>query len=377
MQDPRPRQAPRSLAPPSASLKKEPERGFRYAPLGLGLATLPLVVYGACISRVIDFHWPGLILGVLACGAAFVGAAIGSRGLKRFKPTEKGHGVSQAAFTLGILSPIVSAVLGFFTIYLLAYTGRPLRRGGQARLPEPGTSTGWVEPLPVTLSAPPAVIHAWRVNAAAEAASVAAFAHLANELLAVGAPAGLVEQAHVNALDEVRHARQCFGLAAAMDGSAVGLAPFPAATLARDKKLDVASLAAESVVESCVIESASARVAAVLASRSEIPGAIRAVLEPMAVDEARHAAHGWEIVTWCREMGGNAVDEAVRGALARMDAASARALVEDDSLERWGIAGPTLWRQCVSEALADARELLGSEPSHHAKLTDDWPRAAA
>jgi hypothetical protein len=359
MPDPRPRPLPKSVAPSTAELKKEPARGFRYAPLGLGLAALPLVVNGACISGVLALKPPTLLLGVLACGAAFVGAAIGSRGLQRLQPAEKGRGVARAAFILGLLSPIVSAVLGF-TFYLLAYTGRPLRRGGQARLPRPGTSEGWVAPLPVTLSAPPAVIHAWRVNAAAEAASVAAFAHLANELLAVGAPAALIEQAHVNALDEIRHARLCFGLAAAMDGSRVGLAPFPAATLPRDKKLDVVSLAAESVVESCVIESASARVAAILAARGELPGEIRAVLEPMAADEARHAAHGWEIVRWCLEVGGAAVEEAVRVALARMDAASTKALVEDDSLERWGIAGPTLWRQCVTDALADTRQKLSA-----------------
>jgi hypothetical protein len=79
----------------------------------------------------------------------------------------------------------------------------------------------------------------------------------------------------------------------------------------------------------------------------------------MAADEARHAAHGWEIVRWCLEVGGAAVEEAVRVALARMDAASTKALVEDDSLEQWGIAGPSLWRQCVADALADARERMG------------------
>jgi hypothetical protein len=196
MPDPRPRPIPKSPAPPSTSVQEKPERGARYAPLALGLATLPLVMYGACISRVLDFNLPSLILGVLACGAAFFGATLGARGLRELKPAEKGYGVSKAALVLGVTSPLVSTVLGYFTVYMQALVGRPLRRGGEARLPEPGSCAGWVEPVPVFLSAPPAVAHAWRLNAAAETASVAAFAHLANELLAVGAPAPLVEQAH-------------------------------------------------------------------------------------------------------------------------------------------------------------------------------------
>jgi hypothetical protein len=220
-------------------------------------------------------------------------------------------------------------------------------------------NSGWVEDLGTAIEAPPAVATAWRANAATEAASVAAFAHLSNELLALGAPAHLIEKAHADALEEIRHARLCYGLAAAVDGQTLGPASFPAAAQPRDGRLDFAALAAECIVESCLLESASARVAAALASRRDLPGEIRTVLDTITVDEARHAAHGWEIVAWCREVGGPTIDAAMRQALTRVEVASPMASVEHDALESWGIAGPTLWRRCIAEALADVQVRLG------------------
>jgi hypothetical protein len=223
---------------------------------------------------------------------------------------------------------------------------------------------------------------AWRANAATETASVAAFAHLANELLALGAPAHLVEKAHAAALDEIRYARLCYGLASAMDGKAIGPASFPAAVRPRDGSLDLAALASECIVESCLFETASARVAAVLALHRDVPGEIRAVLDTITTDEARHADHGWEIVAWCREVGGPPVDAAMRQALARVNVASATAPVDHYEFERWGVAGHALWRRCISEVLADTHARLGTDSARQAacsttcRIRLDAPRGA-
>src|SRR5262249_6350017 len=56
---------------------------------------------------------------------------------------------------------------------------------------------------------------AWTASALFEHASVASFSRVSLELMAAGAPADLVELAHLAALDEIRHARLCFALAAA------------------------------------------------------------------------------------------------------------------------------------------------------------------
>jgi hypothetical protein len=50
------------------------------------------------------------------------------------------------------------------------------------------------------------------------------------ELLALGAPAELVEKAHVAALDEIEHARICFALASAYGGERYGPGPLDAVT---------------------------------------------------------------------------------------------------------------------------------------------------
>src|SRR6185437_10815965 len=53
----------------------------------------------------------------------------------------------------------------------------------------------------------------WTVLALLEHASVASFARVSLQLLAVGAPGDLVGATHQAALDEIRHARLCFALA--------------------------------------------------------------------------------------------------------------------------------------------------------------------
>ncbi len=57
-------------------------------------------------------------------------------------------------------------------------------------------------------------------STAFEHASVAAFARLAIDRMIHGAPAELVDAAHVAARDEIRHAQQCYGIASAFAGCA-------------------------------------------------------------------------------------------------------------------------------------------------------------
>lgn len=74
--------------------------------------------------------------------------------------------------------------------------GRPFRVAGHARVAD-------------------AVVKAWTTAARAEHASVASFARFTLQLLHLGAPADLVADAQQAGLDEVRHARLCFGVAVA------------------------------------------------------------------------------------------------------------------------------------------------------------------
>ena len=155
---------------------------------------------------------------------------------------------------------------------------------------------------------------AWTADALLEHASIAAFSRFSLELLAVGAPADLVMAAHRAALDEVRHARICFALAAGYAGAPLGPSRFPfdgALTLSGD----LASLAKATAREGCIGETLSAIIAAEQLARATDP-AVRRALSAIAEDEARHAELAWRTVAWAIDRGGEAVRDAVAGVFA-------------------------------------------------------------
>lgn len=152
----------------------------------------------------------------------------------------------------------------------------------------------------------------WAEDAALEHASIASFARFSMDLLAMGAPAALVDAAHRAALDEVRHARISFALASAYRGAPVAPSVFPfggAVTLAPD----LAALAAATAIEGCVGETLSAIIASEQLAAATDP-AVRRALAAIAEDEARHAELAWRTVAWAVEVGGDEVRAAVRAA---------------------------------------------------------------
>ncbi|MDI1481455.1 ferritin-like domain-containing protein [Polyangium sp. y55x31] len=149
----------------------------------------------------------------------------------------------------------------------------------------------------------------WTRDALFEHASVASFGRFAMELLAVGAPAELVEEAHRAALDEVRHARLCFALASAYAGEPVAPGAFPFGGAA-EVVADLASIAARTAKEGCIGETIAAVIAAEQCARAEDP-AVAEVLAGIAADEAQHAELAWRTVAWAIRVGGERVRAAV------------------------------------------------------------------
>jgi hypothetical protein len=129
------------------------------------------------------------------------------------------------------------------------------------------------------------------------------------QLLCVGAPADLVRDAHQGAIDEVRHAELCLGLASAYEGRSVEPTPLP---LPRSVALDadLASVAAETAMEGCIGETVAAVQAFEALCRATDPAVI-AVLEATVADETRHAELGWRFVAWALDVGGEATRAAV------------------------------------------------------------------
>lgn len=148
----------------------------------------------------------------------------------------------------------------------------------------------------------------WSNDTQGEAASVPAFLQLAAELMALDAPATLVDAALDAAEDEVRHARICARLASRWSGTRV-TPVLPTTPAWRPPSLE--RLAIESWVDGCLGEGAAAERARVGATNARERGTSGA-LGVIATDEARHADLGWRILDWAMREGGSAVRESVR-----------------------------------------------------------------
>jgi hypothetical protein len=128
-----------------------------------------------------------------------------------------------------------------------------------------------------------------------EHASIAAFARFSLQLLALGAPADLIEETNCALADETKHARLCFALASSYGGAPVG-----------PGRLDIAGslegATAEAILrtvihEGCIGETHAALEAAESRALCR-DAAVSEVLDVIARDEARHAELAWRFVQW-------------------------------------------------------------------------------
>lgn len=126
-----------------------------------------------------------------------------------------------------------------------------------------------------------------------EAAAVAAFGQLGDELAVHRAPRALLRGAMRSRSDEIRHARVTGALA-----GRYGVRP----TMPRVRPIAPRSLvevAADNAAEGCVRETFGALVATMQARRAADP-VVRRAMRSIARDETRHAALSWELAAWAR-----------------------------------------------------------------------------
>lgn len=195
----------------------------------------------------------------------------------------------------------------------VSQVGRPFRVWGEDRVAPLTSRDDWaVQPSTLGFESLSASLRAqlgayWAHLGQLEHASVAAFSRFALQLLALGAPSGLVAGAQEAMGDEIEHARLCFGLASALLGRPAGPGP-----LALGGALDGSSLPEVvrlAVLEGCVGETLGALEAAEALERASEPS-VRLVLGRVREDEMRHAELAWRFVGWALEVGGDAVREA-------------------------------------------------------------------
>lgn len=175
--------------------------------------------------------------------------------------------------------------------------GRPLRHDGHAVLAAVVDGHAWSEQR-LALAAVDATTAAaaaayWLAIARAEHASVAAFARVSLELMAVGAPPQLLEGCHRAALDEVRHARLALDVARSLGDASWDLGPLPTVPT---RVPTLRELAVDALLEGCLGEGAAAARARIAANRT--CGPVAEALRTIAADETRHAALAWATVRW-------------------------------------------------------------------------------
>jgi len=176
-----------------------------------------------------------------------------------------------------------------------------------------------------------------------EAASVHAFAALAGELRAFGAPAELARAAGRCARDEERHTRLAGRIARRHGGEP------PVARVARARSRSLEAMAIENATEGCVRETFGALTALWQARHARDPAIARAMAS-IARDETRHAALAWAVAAWAEPR----LDAVTRG---RVVATRRRAV---GTLRRQAMATvpEVLVRRAGVPSAADARRML-------------------
>ncbi len=336
----------------------------------LSLLTIPIAIGLGALNAPRPLLASVSLLGAVLLGLstliALFRALLGAVALVRpaSEPASAGIGVRIGDILGNLFMAAFGMLVAFFATFGFS-RGRQLRRFGRVLLPGLRPSPAWTTSTVVWEAhegVPAAVADQWRENGKTEHASVAAFARLTLDLMALGAPPSLVAAANQDALDEIRHTELCFSLARALDGKMVSPGPFPEAqrvgALPRSRTLALAKLAVDSLVDGALHEGVSARIIAKLARRGEVP-AVRTALEEIAADEGRHAAHGWAVVEWCLDEGGSPVGQALLAALRTLPQEMDSRLPEQASnggWEKWGIHGHCLETQEYGATLAHLAE---------------------
>ena len=257
--------------------------------------------------------------------------------------------------------------------------GRPFLVAGAARLAECVERSDWSSPIPSAAESPlrpeqnAAIASGWVEQALMEHASVAAFARFALQLLSLGAPAELVAGAAAAMQDELRHARDCFGLARRYSSRDVG--PGPLLVEGALEETELAAIVATTVREGCIGETLAALEAAEALEHCEDAEA-RAVLERIATEETRHAQLAWKFVAWALVTGPRELRAQVRevfdavlgdAALGAVVSAPAAIGASDLELSRHGLLSPALRQalrpRVLREVVAPCASALLASPA--------------
>ncbi|HMR06844.1 MAG TPA: hypothetical protein PKA88_13740, partial [Polyangiaceae bacterium] len=196
--------------------------------------------------------------------------------------------------------PVLSNGFCCYKTSTLCVGGRPFKVDGELRVASVCERDGWcctleTKTVHVDAVTEKALAQAWLADAQLEHASVAAFARLSLQLMALGAPAEFVRRSQAASIDEIRHAENCFALASRHANTKLG-----PDTLSLDGILgavNLETLVRETFEEGCIGETLAAMQAA---EGARVAGdeTARGVLSAIEMEESQHAALAFRIVRW-------------------------------------------------------------------------------
>jgi len=129
----------------------------------------------------------------------------------------------------------------------------------------------------------------------AEHASVASFARHTLQLMTMGAPPSLLIGSQEAALDEIRHAKMCYGIANSFLGAHIQPSIFDVDDSVKTISND--EIIRSVIIEGCIGETIAAVQAQLGAHYAKEP-IVKGILENIAVDESNHAQLAWNTVKW-------------------------------------------------------------------------------
>ena len=144
------------------------------------------------------------------------------------------------------------------------------------------------------------IVDSWKKAALGEHASVASFAKLVIQLIAIGAPSHLIKSSLEAAQDELYHAKVCLTVANNLDSTSpqsFGIMEFGLQEM--NIPVDTLEILKGAIVEGCLGEGFGTKYAEIAANRA--PDKIGNILKKIADDEKRHENFAWEIVKYLTE----------------------------------------------------------------------------
>lgn len=266
-------------------------------------------------------------------------------------------------------------------VEVCATPGRPYLVEGVATVALSVPRADWSRPLDalggdLTGDERAHVAQRWLHAAAVEHASIASFARFALELLALGAPSDLVRRAHLAALDEIRHAQDCWSIARRYGAAPTGPATLPVEMAPISS--DIESVVRGLVLEGCVGETVAAAEAMLLAELA-VPEDVRAALARIGGDELEHAALAFDTLRWIERTHGEralrAREAAIAEARATLVCAAGEEQVDPSPMEAHGALGAARAAKLRRRVLEEA--VLSALPASPARSTPRGTRMGA